>query len=380
MTAPLRRLFPALALCAAACADRNRVPEIRVGVLASLTGTRVEVSGIGTREGAEFAARALNDSGGVDIAGTRYRLVPVLVDIGENTDQATSAAQQLINSPDITAIIGPQYSRNAIPVANLAENAGVPMITPMATHPDVTAHKRWVFRICALDEVQSRALAQYAVDSLHARTAAVLFDISAAYSRDLASGFERDLVARGGVMLARETYTADAAHTFVSQLQRIRATHPDVVFLPNEVVEDTIQLREARQLGLAMPMLGTDLSTADMARKEPASEGMYLTHQWSPLLTTPVSQRFTTSFRAAYHHEPLSTTATTYDAVMLIADALHRAGKSDAESLRSALAATRAFPGITGVISYEKGGDPVKNVVVLQILHRQVVVRGSLGR
>ncbi|MDB4905744.1 MAG: Extracellular ligand-binding receptor [Gemmatimonadetes bacterium] len=379
MTPLLRRLLPFLAL-ASACSGSRGAPEIRIGVLASLTGTRAEVSGIGTREGAEFAARALNDSGGVEIAGQRYHLVPVLVDIGENTDQATSAAQRLINSPDITAIIGPQYSRNAIPVANLAENAGVPMITPMATHPDVTAHKHWVFRICALDEVQARALVQFAVDSLHARTAAVLFDISAAYSRDLASAFERDLVARGGVMLARESYTADAAHTFIPQLQRIRATHPDVVFLPNEVVEDTIQLREARQIGLSMPMLGTDLSTADMVRKEPASEGMYLTHQWSPLLTTPASQRFTTAFRNAYHHEPLSTTATTYDAVMLIADALHRAGKSDAEALRNALSSTRSFPGITGAISYGKGGDPVKNVVVLQVLHRQVVVRGSLGR
>src|SRR6476659_1059919 len=133
--------FLPLIFCALAC--RREQPPVRIGVLATLTGTRSETSGQPTLEAAQLMERQVNAKGGVLVGNARRKLVLDVRDIGDDAEGATRAAQIMINQDSVVAIIGPQFSVNAIPVANLAENAQMPMISPMSSHPRTTEGKHF---------------------------------------------------------------------------------------------------------------------------------------------------------------------------------------------------------------------------------------------
>lgn len=349
-------------------------PTVHLGVLASLTGDRVGISGVSTRDGATLAAHDINAAGGVEVGGVRQRLELVLADIGEGTDMATSSAQSLLNRPDIAALIGPQYSRNALPVAVLAEKAGVPMITPMASHPGVTAGRRWVFRIGFTDIVQAAALARWAREGLHAGRAALLYEESADYSRGIADRFAESFTAAGGQVVAREGYTRDQAGDFTAALARLHAARPDVVLLPNELPDDTLQLREAAALGLNVPVLLADFVDPVVMSSLPAPGGLFTTHHWHLASDSPENRAFVVAFTRTFGHLPNATAASTYDAVRLVADAMHRAGSTTPAALRDAIAATRAFHGATGTLDFTGRQDPAKRAVVMRLEQGQLRV------
>lgn len=380
---PRHRHFFALLPCLAATACGSRpapTPEVAIGVLASLTGARVRISGESTRDGAELAAREINDAGGVDIGGVRHRVRIVFADVGEATDQATSAAQTLLTRPEIVALVGPQYSRNALPVAALAENAHVPMITPMASQPAVTAGRRWVFRIAFTDDAQAAALARWARNGLHAGRAAMLYEESAAYSRGIAEGFAAAFGAAGGRVVARETYTRDNADDFAAAMRRLRAARPDVLLLPNELPDDTLQLRQAGDAGLRAPVLLPDVVDPGIMSAIPTPGGVYTTHHWYAEGTAPETRAFVARFDRVMHHPPNATAASTYDAVHLLADALHRAGSTAPDALRDAIAATTGFRGATGPLDFHGRQDPPKAAVVLRLEGQGLVVMKEAGR
>lgn len=362
--ASLLVLVAGLTGCGARTPD---APEVHIGVLASLTGARVRISGESTRDGAELAARDINDAGGVDVGGVRHRVRIVYADVGEATDQATSAAQSLLTRPDIVAIVGPQYSRNALPVAVLAENAHVPMISPMASHPAVTAGRRWVFRIAFTDDAQAAALARWAHDGLRARRAAMLYEESASYSRSVADAFTAAFQAGGGRIVARETYTRDRATDFSAAMRRLRDARPDVVLLPNELPDDTLQLRQAALAGLRVPVLIPDFVDARLMASLPAAGGLYTTHHWHADRGGAESRTFVARFTRALRHPPNATAAATYDAVRLVADAIRRGGSTAPDQVRDAIAATRAWPGVAGPLDFAGRQDPGKRAIVLRL-------------
>ena len=353
-----------------ACAGRGeRAPEVHIGVLASLTGQRLSISGTATKEGAELATAELNRDGGVDIGGVRHRVVAVLADVGEATSGATSAAQTLLTRPDIVGIIGPQYSRNAVSVASLAENAHVPMITPMATHPAVTAGRRWVFRIAYTDDFQAGVLARWALEGLHARRAALLYEESAPYSRDIATAFSTTFMAAGGRIVAQESYTRDRAGDFREALVRIARTSPDVLLLPNELPDDTLQMTQARAAGIRAPFLLPDFVDAGIMSQIPAAAGLYTTHHWHPGNPDSASRAFVALYSRTYRGAPKVTAAATYDAIMLLCDAMRRARTTQPDSVRAALAATSSFRGVTGLLRFDGAQDPRKSASVLHLEH-----------
>jgi branched-chain amino acid transport system substrate-binding protein len=370
MSSRVTRLAVALAL--ASC-DRSRPPprsatELHVGVLAELSGPRSATSGIPTMRAAQLAAEQANRAGGLEVAGRRYRVVLHVIDNRDTEQGATSGARRLINEFQVSAIVGPQASRLAIPVAHIAENARVPLITPMSTHPRVTAGKRYVFRTSFVDDVQGRSMARFAVDDLEASRGAVLFDESNPYNRHLAETFRAAFQRLGGEVVAYESYTSDDATDFRLQLQRIRDAGPQVLVLPNYTADARIQLRQAREVGFTGAILGSDAwEFAALAAEVPAAEGAYLTHHWHPDALGSGVAEFRQQFRTAYNTAPQATAAATFDAMGLIFRAVRARASTDPESIRAGLAETRDFAGVTGPISFCGTGDPLKGVVVLRM-------------
>lgn len=338
-------------------------PEIRIGLLANFTGPYADASGRPTLNGARLALLTARVRGEVVLDGKRYRVTLVERDFEDRADAAASAARALINQEHVIALIGPQFSRHAIPVAVLAEDAQVPMISPMSSNPAVTAGKRFVFRLAFLDDVQGDVLARFATVDLRARRAAVLYDISTAYSRELAERFRRAFERGGGVVAAFETYTADRAQDFRPQLARIRAARADLLLLPNFPDAVARQIVQARQLGVRAVFLGSD-SWDPQAVPLPPGDTAYVTNQWRPDLPSPAAQRFVTLYRQTYGAEPRAAAAMTFDAVGILLESVRRARGTDPESLRVAIASLDGYEGASGTLGFAGRQDPRRGVGV----------------
>jgi branched-chain amino acid transport system substrate-binding protein len=353
--------------CTLAPPPAERPAEFRIGLLATLSGAAAETAGKSTVEGAQLAIKNANDSGGVSVGGRRERVALIVEDDQDRSEAAIDAARKLISQEGIAVIIGPQFSRNAIPVAGVAENARVPMISPASTRPETTAGKRYVFRAAFTDPLQGRVLAQFARDELHAHGVGVLYDVASAYNKGLAEIFRDAFQQAGGQVVAFESYTTDARTNLTSQLGRVRASAPQVLFLPNYADEVPAQVEQARQLGISSMLLGSD-SWGDIAPADlQGLEGAFYTGHWAPNIGSAQAQAFIASYREAYGRTPTETAALTYDALGLLFQAVVNQGSLDPESVRNGLASVETYTGVTGTLRFQGTGDPVRSIVMLQI-------------
>ena len=359
--------LPAMLFASGCSATPEPAPTFRIGVLAILSGPRALSSGQATVNGANLAVDGIHASGGIDVDGRPHRIELVVRGYADRPDAATAAARALINQEQVHAIVGPQLSEHAIPVARLAEQAGVPMISPMSTNPETTAAKEFAFRVAFLDDFQAEVLARFTAVDLAARRVAVLYDVARPYSRDLA-GFFRDAVEREGVsVVAFEDFVYGEDTDFTPQLERIRDARPDVLFLPNYTDVDSIQMRQAREVGVQATFLGGDSWDLNSLSSRPETDGAYTSHQWSRELPLAEAEAFRSAFKERFGEEPRITAAMTFDAVGLLAAAYARAGGSDGDALRAAVADTRQYRGATGTIRYDGSGDPTRNAVISRV-------------
>jgi branched-chain amino acid transport system substrate-binding protein len=353
--------------CAQGPPPAEHPDEFRVGLLATLSGAVAETAGKSTVEGAQLAVKAANDAGGISAGGRQQHVSLVVEDDQDRAEAAVDAARKLISQEGVAVVVGPQFSRNAIPVAAVAENARVPMISPASTQPETTAGKRYVFRAAFTDPFQGRVLAVFARDELHAQRVAVLYDVASAYNKGLAEIFRDAFQAGGGQVVAFESYTTDVKSSVASQLERVRTSTPQVLFLPNYADEVPAQVEQARQLGIGSALLGSDSWGDIEATDLQKLEGAFYTGHWAPDMGSAQAQAFVAAYRQAYGRPPTETAALTYDALGLLFQAVARQGALDPESVRNALASVDSYTGVTGTMRFQGTGDPVRSIVMLQI-------------
>jgi branched-chain amino acid transport system substrate-binding protein len=368
----------AVVLLSFACTRETPAPEIRIGLLAVLAGVPGDTSGRPSIEGAELAVREANEKGGISIQGVRHRVKLVVEPYEDRPDSATSVARSLVNQSRVDVLVGPQISRHAIPVGLVADEAEIPMVSPMSSSPTTTEGRRFVFRLASPDEAQGRAIAEFAAKELNARRAAVLFDESTDYSRSLAEVFRRAFEEAGGEVVAFETFARDEPLVYRDQLGRVRESSPDVLYLPNDGERSRVQIVQARAQGISATLLGGDTWDLEIFRTLPECEGAFVAHQWHPDFNTPEARRFRALFEKTYGKAPKITTAMTYDAVTLILSVIERVGSLEASAVRDGIAATREFTGVTGTVRFPGGRDPERAVPIARIsggesrLHRLV--------
>ncbi len=365
-----------LTLALGGCGER-RQPEVRIGLLVSTEESLSPPSFAQvTREGAQLAIDEANATGGVLIGETRYRVV-----IRERTHEprandVTSATLALINLDSVAVIVGPINTLLGIPASTVAERASIPMISPSATNKLLTQGKRFVFRIATDDSLQGDELAHYAISDLGARRAAILNDETMLYARSVAESFAATFAADGGLVVAHERYTVDRRENVRTQMQRIAATQPDVLLLPNPSPADTIQVLQAREAGVKATFLMGD--NVDLLRIErfPGAEGTISLRQWHEDIPRERSMEFVSRYRAKFGETPRQTAAATYDAVRLALDAMDRANSVDPNRIREALASTDSFEGVTGWMRFRGRQDAGRGGVLVKVTGgKNVLVR-----
>lgn len=345
--------------------------EIRIGFLVDPPAP----NGRSPAVAADLAISRVNSEGGILIGDRRRPVVLVRRDIDGTPEDTTRATLELINQDKVVAIVGSSFSRNAIPSGEVAERAGIPMICPGSSHPKTTAGRRYVFRVAATDTFTGEALAHFAHRELDLETAAVLYDVADAYSRNMAEVFRQVFEQSGGRVVAFETFTL-GDRDFRPQLERISATGPDALFLPNFRHEVVLQSEQARQMGLDAVLLGASgWPVGDELDTFPSLEGAYSVRNWHRDMAPadPESEHFIVGYRELTGREADSLAALTYDAFGLIFEAIAVSSRIDPGAIRDALAEIEDHPGLTGPITYRGlGGDPSKQVAIVKFLEGDV--------
>ena len=343
-------------------AEQSATGEILVGMYGSLTGDGASF-GQSSVEGAQLAVEEINNGGGV-LGGRRIRLL--VEDDQSRPEEASNAVTKLITQDRVVAVLGEVASRRTLAAAPVSQKYQIPMISPASTNERVTQVGDYVFRVCFIDPFQGEVLAKFAYNDLKARTVAVLKDVSQDYSVGLTDAIQKTFTALGGKVLEPVSYSSGDAD-FRAILTQVRAQKPDAIFAPGYYPEAAIIARQARELGMTMPILGGDGWVGDALKNgREALANTFISNHYSGDNPDPVVQNFRKSYRAKFNREPDSIAALGYDAAKVLADAINRAKATDGPSLRAAIAAADVA-GVTGRLRMNANRNVDKPAVIQEL-------------
>jgi len=336
---------------------------IKIGSLQSITGP-TNTFGNSCDKGIRLAAEERNKAGGV--LGKQIDIITA--DTESQQDKAKTAVLQLLDNDHVVAILGEVASSRTMAAAPSCQSKQIPMLTPASTNPEVTRAGDYIFRSCYIDDLQGKWIATFAKDTLHFDRAAVLEDKKQDYSHGLAKACKAEFTKAGGQIVGEAFYQSGDTD-FSVPLTTLKATNPQIIFLPGYYSEVPEIVRKARELGITCPFIGGDGWESDklLERGGPALDGCYYTTHCDSNDPDPAVQTFVKNYQAKYHAIPDAMATLGYDGANILFDAIKRADSTDGPKLRDALAATKDFPGVTGKITINQNRDAIKPGVMIAI-------------
>lgn len=342
---------------------------IKVGTNLELTGA-VAAFGQSQLNGINLAVEEINKNGGIN----GKKLEVVSADNASKKEESTRTATKLITQDKVDVLLGAAISGDTFAAVEVANNKKVPMLTPSATNDSITFDAKknklndYVFRACFIDSFQGKVMADFSAKNLHAKNAVVYIDNSSDYSKGLAKSFKTTFEGNGGKVVAEESYqTKDT--DFKAVLTRIKTLNPEVIFVPGYYEEVGKIIKQAREMGIKAPMMGGDGWDAPELMQIAGAENLnntFISNHYSSEDKDPKVTKFIENFKGKYGSVPDAMAVLGYDGMYMMADAIKRAGSTDKEKIKDALANTKDFEGVTGKISLDKNHDPVKAAVVLE--------------
>ena len=376
---PSRLLPVTLALALPVASAAQDKGPILIGVIGSLTGAEATY-GLSTRHGVELAIDELNAKGG--LKGRKFA-AKVYDDQGK-PEEAATATTRLVSQDKVAIVLGEVASSRSLAMAPIAEANKVPMITPSSTNPRVTKDggkvRQWVFRVCFIDPFQGTVMAKWARETLKYDRVAILRDVGNDYSMGLSDFFTAKFKELGGTILADESYKA-GDQDFKAQLTSLKGKKPQAIYTPGYYTDVALIARQARELNMNMPLLGGDGWDSSKLYEIGGSalDGYYFSNHYSTDDPSPAIQNFIKTYKAKYKETPDALAALAYDAMMITADAMGRAAQPTGEPLRKAIAATKGFKGVTGVITLDADHNAVKPAVILKITGKKPGYAGTIN-
>lgn len=336
----------------APCASEASEP-IKVAVIMSQTGIAIDQNKPAI-EGARLAIDEINSHGGV--MGRPMEMI--LIDNQSSPLRSKIAAQEAVNR-NVTAVIGAIWSSHSLAMATILQKAKIPMITPASTKPEVTRIGDYIFRVCFIDSFQGKVMAKFAYSDLGGHTSIVMGNLNEEYSMTLAEYFENFFKHIGGKVLFHGNYKGKAVD-FKDILRKAKKFNPDVFFIPGYSRDSGLLVKQAVKMGVKTTFLGCDGWDGPIYKYAGSTlNGSYFSNHWHPKVQFTKSRHFLKIYREKYGIKEVTVTAPlTYDAVMLLANAIGRAGCLEKEKIRNAIAETKNFQGSTGTITFDQNGDP----------------------
>ncbi len=348
---------------------------IKIGINAPLTGETSKV-GEGTKFAAQMWLADINAASGLEIGGKKYQIELVIEDNESKVDSAVKANTKMITEDEVLVIVGPQYSRQAIPSGEVANNYKTPMISPWSTNPKTTKERPYVFRGCFLDPFQGPVVANFIKEEFGFKRAAVLYDVDKDYSKGIAEFFKKaweDLYGLDSVVAFESFNTKDA--DFRSQLTKILNSGAEVLFTPQYYNEVALIVQQAHQLGWDKPIVGSDrwgsVETVNLCGKD--CYGLFFSTHYAAVGAKGATKAFIDLYKQKHGYVPDDVGALTWDSMRIVQEAIQSCGKitgdlkQDRQCVRDAMARIKEFEGITGKMTFTEEGDPVKCAVIVKI-------------
>ncbi len=348
--------------------DAANSNEIVIGASFELTGA-VANYGKSTLNGVRMAVDEVNKAGGIN--GKKIKLVES--DNKSEPSEAGNAVTKLISKDKAVAIIGPATSGAVAAASQIVTDAKIPLMAPVATAENITVKdgktKDYIFRACFIDPFQGQVMAEFANKTLKVKNVAILYDASSEYSKGLTAVFTKTLEKNGGKAVASEAFLAKDVD-FKSALTKIKATNPEAIYVPAYYEEVAKIIKQAREIGLNVPMLGSDgwdsPKLAEIAGPA-ALNGTYFCSAYSAQDQEPSVQKFIKNYKAMFNAEPDNFSIHGYDAAMIVIEAIKRAGTTDGVKVAAEMAKTKDLQVATGKVTYDDKHNPISGAVIIEM-------------
>lgn len=372
--APSKAAAPAATAAPAAAAPAASTPApavapagsgspiaVKIGLIAPLTGD-VKTFGESTKNGFDMGIAEANAAG-------KLKITTVVGDDKNDATEGVNVATKEITQDKVNAVVGSVSSKVSIPISEVAQANKAVQITSTSTNEKVTVdggkRKDYVFRACFIDPFQGLVMAKFVTNNLKLKTAAIMYDNANDYSKGLATVFKDNFEKMGGKVVNFEAYTTNDTD-FSAVVTKIASNNPDFLYLPDYYNKINLIASQAREKGVKAVLGGGDgWDSSDLDMK--ITEGSYFSNHYSPDATTPEVQNWVAKYKAKYGSVPDALATLGYDATNMLTNAIVTAGSSDSTKIRDALAATKDFKGVSGNITMDKDGNPVKSAVIIQI-------------
>lgn len=359
-------LVMVLTIVAVNCAERK---EAKIGAMLPLSGDAASYGDEG-RKGIDLAVEEINAGGG--IKGRQLKVI--YEDSRAASKEGAAAMQKLATVDKVPAVIGGITSAETLAAAPIAERNKVVLLSPTASAPKISDAGEFIFRIWPSDTAEGTTLANFAYNSLGLLKVAILH-LKNEYGVAIKDVFTKRFTFLGGTVVATESY-GEQDTDFRSQLDKIKATKPQAIYLISYYKDAALVFRQAREKGIKVQFLGTT------AIEEPkmvelagdAAEGVIypLAGGFDKKSTSEIVRKFYESYRRKYNEEPGWVAAQCYDTVKLIAYCMEKGGLKG-PAIQSVMAQIRDYRGATGDISFDEKGDVIKQVVIKTIRNGQFV-------
>jgi branched-chain amino acid transport system substrate-binding protein len=371
--------------------------ELVVGVYGSLTGNDATF-GQSTKNGVQLALDELEQGAQGKVGGLRIR--SVVEDDQGRPEEAATVVKKLISQDQVFAVLGEVASSRSLAAAPVCQQAGVPMISPSSTNPKVTEVGDFIFRMCFIDPFQGTVMAKFAANDLKVKRVAIFKDIRNDYSVGLAQFFTESFSQLGGTVVVEQAYSA-GDQDFRAQLTAIKARNPEAIYLPGYYTEAGLIARQARELGITVPILGGDGWESEQLLQigGEALNGCFYSNHFAVDNPDPRLQGFLQRYRAKFGGDPDAIAGLAYDAANVLLQSLTKlheqapelfAGLSSSKAgtdqrreasrkLRDLIATTTNYPGVTGTITLDEHRNASKPAVVLAITDGKKVYRTTVN-
>lgn len=355
--------------------------SIKIGLLNEMTGGNATF-GTSAANGAKMAIKEANARGGV----LGKKIQAIIADNKSEPSESVNAMTKLVTQDKVAAVTGTFASSNAIAASGVAEAGKMPFLVVGATNPKVTVDatsgriKDYTFRVCFIDPFQGTVGANFVLNTLNRKQAAILIDSSSDYSKGLAAFFKEAFVKGGGAVVVEEAYL-QKDQDFKTILTKVKALSPQVLYVPGYYEEVGKIVKQARELDITVPIIGGDgwdsPKLAEIATAA-ALNNTYFTNHYSVDDTSAVSQAFVEAYKKEYGQAPDALAVLGYDAANILIDAMQRANSTDTAKIREALAATKNFAAVTGLTTLNETHDAVKSAVVIEMKDGKQIYKATV--
>lgn len=332
---------------------------IKIGIAGPMTGAQAKM-GTDFKNGVALAVEEWNAKGGV----LGKKITFIVGDDQHDPKQAVSVANKLVNA-GVVGIIGHFNSSCSIPASDVYNRAGIPMISPASTNPQLTEKGyRGVFRVCGRDDQQGKIGAEFVINKLKLKKIAILHD-KTTYGQGLADEFKKfvsgkvDVVHYGGI--------TQGDKDFKTVLTTVKQKNPQLIYFGGIYTESGLLVKQAKELGINVPFMSGD-GTIDPKFIEIAgaksAEGTYLT--FSPdARNIPNAKTFIETYEKKFGElGPYSVYA--YDATNILLSAIKEANTTEGKAVSEKIHAME-FTGALGKIKFDEKGDVTEAPYVVWI-------------